>query len=153
MPLSAKFYEDILKAPPDMAAEGVFRYWWLFDREDVTVALFEVTGQLPPHKHPDGDHMGIILEGHGHCLSGQEYFEVGPREYIQITRNDPHNFYVPEGGRVVGIEMTAPRCTWDNVIFVADGPELEAIEEIRRRYGQVGVASSQLAPDPSLPKR
>jgi mannose-6-phosphate isomerase-like protein (cupin superfamily) len=149
---NARYYADVLKSTPDIDGGDLFRYWWLFDREDVTVALFEVMGPLPPHRHPDGEHMGVFLEGGGYVLSGEEYFPVGPNDFITVHRNDAHTFYVPEGGRCVGIEITAPRCSWENMEIVFDPDELAAIEAIRRRHMEEDSAPIPV-PDPSVAAR
>jgi quercetin dioxygenase-like cupin family protein len=148
--LAYKAYKEVLQSQPDLSQEGVFRYWFLLDRPDITVAVFEVTGNLAPHRHPEGEHMAFFYEGEGHLLSGDDYREVGPLDWAMVKRGDAHNFYVPEGGRMTGIEVTAPRCLWDDSEFLVDGPELASIEAMREKFGQVGIASSKVVSDPHL---
>ncbi|MDQ1501799.1 MAG: Mannose-6-phosphate isomerase [Actinomycetota bacterium] len=149
--ISSADVRELMKSEPDLAVEGVFDYWWLFDREDLTAALFSLTGQLPAHKHSKGEHLGFIIGGVGYCVAGEEYFELKTDTWMRIPQGAAHNFYVPEGGQIIGIEMTAPRCLYEDIEWLIQGPEFEMIEAIRREHNADAIAAKTIPRDLPLP--
>jgi mannose-6-phosphate isomerase-like protein (cupin superfamily) len=127
-------WRDIMKTPPDHTMEGHYNYWFVFEQGDVAIAMFEMMGPLPPHRHP-ATHWATVLKGEAECVIGDQYFVARPWDTIRVDIGVPHVVVPRIGQRWVGFELTMPRDIINEVDYLTSGPEFERIDAIEREHG------------------
>lgn len=99
-------YKEVLEKTPDISAKNV-RVWNLRKNETIRINLVEFSGELPLHKHPDGDHTLMVLEGRVRVQMDGEKHEIEKGDLISIPRNMPHKYWTLSKKAIL-VSMDAP---------------------------------------------
>jgi mannose-6-phosphate isomerase-like protein (cupin superfamily) len=132
------------------------RYVLRGDRSDGRFALVEHT--IPPrklaapmHVHEREDEYSFVLAGRMGAQIGDEVVEAGPGDFVLKPRGIPHTFWNAGNEEVRLLEIISPagfeQYFADLAPELARGgePDLQALAEIRARYGlSVDLASVEL---------
>lgn len=99
-------YKEVIGKAPDMKDKNV-RVWNLRKNETIRINMVEFSGELPLHKHPDGDHTLLVLEGKVRVQIADRKFEVEKGDFISIPKDVPHKYWTLSGKAML-VSMDAP---------------------------------------------
>ena len=101
---------------------------------NLTLIESRTTGGAPLHVHTREDEYFYVVEGTITVRLGEERFEAGPRSFVFLLRNIPHEWDVV-GGEATLLMMTVPAGldTFLAEYHMADSRQ--ARDEIATRYG------------------
>ncbi|MBA4192816.1 MAG: hypothetical protein C0467_33045 [Planctomycetaceae bacterium] len=113
---------EVMKKDP-IADLGVARYWAVEKNKDVWSLLVEVTGTIPLHFHPDGVHRMYILEGKLRSTVGKETMEMGPGDYMLISKGVRHKFEKVGEAKAYFVTVDTPPINPANNVWLEPAPK------------------------------
>ncbi len=103
---SLRRYQEVLAKAPDTRGKNV-RVWNLRQNETIRINLVEFTGEIPLHKHPDGDHTLLVLDGKVRVQIDARKFEIATGDLVSIPKDVPHKYWTL-GKKAILVSMDAP---------------------------------------------
>ena len=73
---------------------------------------------VPLHKHLNHTETIYVLEGRGIFQQGDEYFEIGPGDYLRIPEDTPHAVKVTSSETLKVLSVQAPEFLGKDRIFI-----------------------------------
>lgn len=100
----------------------------------LTLIESRTTGGAPLHIHTREDEYFYVLEGTLKVRLGDETFEAGPRSFVFLPRNIPHEWDVV-GAEATLLMMTIPAGLDTFLDELHAAPSAEARQQVAAKYG------------------
>lgn len=68
-------FEKVIAREPDVKGDHI-KVWTIKQDAVIRINLFEISGELPLHKHPDAQHSLMVLEGELQVQAGNQITRV-----------------------------------------------------------------------------
>lgn len=115
---------ELMNTTPVVVWDKVGRAWVVEHTGNLSSLLVELTGPLPMHHHPDGDHRIYLIQGDLELTVGDQTRVMHPGDYWVIPRGVRHRLAPKKGTRVLYGSVDLPAVDAKKTVWIEPAPKV-----------------------------